>query len=198
MDFKQVESPEGNAYDHGRERDREQQHQLAVPRPEDNQVAEAVIGSGLALQAETADREGKIEERQKKRNLRPPRKPLQQPEETEEGNSAERIKLKESLAVARPPPKPGSPPIIPKMSGSEKETEDNADVDSPVFTKQKVGNFEVEQEKREGPGEYGVAVKLSKDDAKRAQRGNREYGFNQVASDLISLDRAIPDTRPTE
>jgi hypothetical protein len=44
----------------------------------------------------------------------------------------------------------------------------------------------------------GVPVILSAAEAKQAQRTITQYGFNMVASDKISLDRRIKDTRPTE
>lgn len=206
-----MESPEGNAYDHGRERDREQLQQLALPQPEEDQLAEAVIDSALTEETQAKDAYGgKGEEVQKRRNLRPPRKPVQPPEETSNDIViGDGLKLKERLAVVRPPPKPAAPHWA-KTADTQVEAENDGEIGKPkvhdkyasikvpVFTEEEEGNFEQKKEKREGPGEDGVAVHLSKEEARKAQRGNREYGFNQMASDMISLDRAIPDTRPAE
>ncbi|GAV03628.1 hypothetical protein RvY_14024 [Ramazzottius varieornatus] len=205
----QVESPEGNAYDHGRERDREQLHQLELPQPEVDQLPEAVINSALTEETQAKDAYGgKGEEVQKRRNLRPPRKPVERPEK-EPNETGDGLKLKERLAVVRSPPKPAAPHWA-KTADTQVEAEDSGEIGKPkvhgkyasikvpLFTEEEEGNFEEKQERRQGPGEEGVAVNLSKEEARKAQRGNREYGFNQIASDMISLDRAIPDTRPPE
>jgi hypothetical protein len=44
----------------------------------------------------------------------------------------------------------------------------------------------------------GVAVILSEAEEKKAQATITQYGFNMVASDKISMDRSIKDTRPAE
>jgi len=41
-------------------------------------------------------------------------------------------------------------------------------------------------------------VILSADEEEEAQRTISRYGFNMVASDKISMDRRIKDTRPEE
>ena len=53
-------------------------------------------------------------------------------------------------------------------------------------------------EKRTGPGENGAGVSLDALEQSGAQRLIGEFGFNMVASDKISLDRRIKDTRPAE
>lgn len=60
------------------------------------------------------------------------------------------------------------------------------------------GNYEPNLEPRSGPGEGGVPVHLSPSEKDAADRSVREFGFNMVASDKISLDRRIKDTRPSE
>jgi hypothetical protein len=44
----------------------------------------------------------------------------------------------------------------------------------------------------------GAAVHLSAEEQAKAQKGIRDYGFNMLASEKISLDRRIKDTRPAE
>lgn len=48
-----------------------------------------------------------------------------------------------------------------------------------------------------GPGENGAPVTLSSDDQKLADQLWKNASFNVVASDKISLDRSVPDTRRT-
>lgn len=68
-----------------------------------------------------------------------------------------------------------------------------------VFTSYKLGNYEpVNLKRRSGPGEGGVPVILSNEQKERAKQTVREYGFNMVASGLVSMDRRIKDTRPNE
>ncbi|XP_055328454.1 N-acetylgalactosaminyltransferase 7-like [Paramacrobiotus metropolitanus] len=67
-----------------------------------------------------------------------------------------------------------------------------------VFKDQFLGNFEyVEKEKREGPGEYGAPVQVE-GGVNYGDECVKDWGFNQCASEKISLDRAIPDIRPPE
>lgn len=51
---------------------------------------------------------------------------------------------------------------------------------------------------RTGPGEYGKAVILDNRDEDKYEQSYKEYGFNMVISDQISLDRAVPDIRDTQ
>jgi hypothetical protein len=44
----------------------------------------------------------------------------------------------------------------------------------------------------------GVPVILSASEERKAQATITQYGFNMVASDKISMDRRIKDTRPAE
>ncbi|CAF0785340.1 unnamed protein product [Didymodactylos carnosus] len=69
----------------------------------------------------------------------------------------------------------------------------------PVMTADKLGNYEpVNDLKRTGPGENGAGITLDADEDRKAQQTIARYGFNMVASDKISLDRRIKDTRPAE
>jgi len=62
-----------------------------------------------------------------------------------------------------------------------------------------LGNYEPKNvEPRSGPGENGEPVHLSNNEKAAGDQSVREYGFNMVVSDKISLDRRIKDTRPQE
>lgn len=68
-----------------------------------------------------------------------------------------------------------------------------------VFKEGVEGNYEPKNlEPRTGPGEGGVPVHLSSNEKAAGEQSVREYGFNMVVSDKISLDRRIKDTRPQE
>ncbi|XP_064623856.1 N-acetylgalactosaminyltransferase 7-like [Lineus longissimus] len=67
-----------------------------------------------------------------------------------------------------------------------------------VFRKDVLGNYEQEQKVRTGPGEYGTPVYTSMAEKVSADRSYNTYGFNMVASDKISLDRNVPDSRMKE
>ena len=61
------------------------------------------------------------------------------------------------------------------------------------------GNYEPQfSQVKEGPGERGSPVKTKPEEAAMLDRSIQEYGFNQYASDKISLDRSIPDLRKSE
>ena len=52
-----------------------------------------------------------------------------------------------------------------------------------------------------GPGEGGRAVYNDKDnldETNKEKEGYRKYSFNELASARISLERSIPDNRPSE
>ena len=61
-----------------------------------------------------------------------------------------------------------------------------------------LGNYEPKIFPSTGPGENGSEVILEQNEKDKAQRLINEFGFNMVASDKISLDRRIKDTRPAE
>lgn len=68
-----------------------------------------------------------------------------------------------------------------------------------IFKDGVLGNYEIANpEPRSGPGENGEGVSLAPSEKAEGDRSVREFGFNMVASDKISLDRRIKDTRPAE
>lgn len=52
--------------------------------------------------------------------------------------------------------------------------------------------------KRTGPGENGAGVSLSEEEKKEADILMKKWFFNIIASDKISMDRTVPDSRPNE
>jgi len=69
----------------------------------------------------------------------------------------------------------------------------------PYLTKGNPGNYEpLRDEEGEGPGWGGVPYHTSSDQAEHVDDAINEYGMNMVASNDISLDRAVPDTRLDE
>ena len=48
---------------------------------------------------------------------------------------------------------------------------------------------------RDGPGEGGMAVKLTKEEQEKADSLFKKEAFNIVASDKIAMDRSVKDTR---
>jgi hypothetical protein len=77
--------------------------------------------------------------------------------------------------------------------------ENNENIQSnlqPVMTKGVLGNYEPKNPvKSPGPGEDGEGVQLKGDEVKLGQKSVAEFGFNEVASEKISLDRRARDTR---
>ncbi|XP_071962106.1 N-acetylgalactosaminyltransferase 7-like [Antedon mediterranea] len=68
-----------------------------------------------------------------------------------------------------------------------------------VFQDGVLGNYEPKEAPlRHGLGEYGVAVKLNPKEENEYKKAFKNYGFNMVISDRISLDRTIPDIRDSE
>jgi hypothetical protein len=68
-----------------------------------------------------------------------------------------------------------------------------------VFKEETIGNYEpTNLEERTGVGEGGVPVQADPSEKSKADQTVREFGFNMVVSDKISLDRRIKDTRPDE
>ena len=66
----------------------------------------------------------------------------------------------------------------------------------PFMTKGVLGNYESTNiVKASGPGEDGEGVQLQGEDIKLGEQSVAEYGFNEVASEKISLDRRARDTR---
>lgn len=48
---------------------------------------------------------------------------------------------------------------------------------------------------RSGPGENGAGITLNGDEKTKADELMKKWFFNIIASDKISVDRSIPDTR---
>jgi hypothetical protein len=77
-----------------------------------------------------------------------------------------------------------------------RDAEKNPSDLEPVMTNGELGNYEPKDViKSSGPGEDGEGVQLYGDDIKKGQESVSDYGFNEVASEKISLDRRARDTR---
>lgn len=61
-----------------------------------------------------------------------------------------------------------------------------------------LGNFEPNYPSRSGPGENGQPVHTGMEERSRADKSIREFGFNMINSDKISMNRTIQDTRLDE
>nr|CAB3248253.1 N-acetylgalactosaminyltransferase 7-like [Phallusia mammillata] len=69
----------------------------------------------------------------------------------------------------------------------------------PKLTWKRLGNYEdINIPKRSGPGEYGVAVYAEPSEKEAVDAAIKEFGFNMVNSDKISLDRLPKDLRNEE
>lgn len=72
----------------------------------------------------------------------------------------------------------------------------------PVLKKGVLGNFEPKEPEPPGvpggPGEGAKAFVLGPEYKDSVQASIKEFGFNMVASDMISLDRTINDIRHEE
>uniref|UniRef100_A0A914WAL2 Glycosyltransferase 2-like domain-containing protein n=1 Tax=Plectus sambesii TaxID=2011161 RepID=A0A914WAL2_9BILA len=68
-----------------------------------------------------------------------------------------------------------------------------------IFKRGEAGNYEPKEAEliRDAPGEQGKAV-VHDGNAPEVHKANSEFGFNTFVSDMISLNRTIPDTRDTE
>nr|CAB3248256.1 N-acetylgalactosaminyltransferase 7-like [Phallusia mammillata] len=75
-----------------------------------------------------------------------------------------------------------------------------SDFEYPWLDHNALGNYEANASlpKRAGAGEYGVEVVLDKSLDSAVKSSINEFGFNMVASDRISLDRAPKDLRHQE
>lgn len=73
---------------------------------------------------------------------------------------------------------------------------------SPVLKKGILGNFEPKEPEPQGvpggPGEGAKPFVLGPEYKDTVQSSIKEFGFNMVASDMISLDRTISDIRHEE
>jgi hypothetical protein len=78
-----------------------------------------------------------------------------------------------------------------------RSAEENLSNLEPFMTKDVLGNYEPKNiNKASGPGEDGAGVQLQGDEEKKlGDKSVAEYGFNEVASEKISLNRRARDTR---
>lgn len=85
---------------------------------------------------------------------------------------------------------------VPKPIEPHQE-ETNARSLEPVMRSGVLGNYESKDAgKASGPGENGEGVRLTDEKEKAlGEKSVAEYGFNEVASEKISLDRHARDTR---
>ena len=68
----------------------------------------------------------------------------------------------------------------------------------PKLNWKRMGNYEITHDKRYGVGEYGVAVRNTPAEKEKVDMSIKEFGFNMVNSDKISLDRLPKDLRHEE
>lgn len=73
---------------------------------------------------------------------------------------------------------------------------------SPILRKGTLGNFEPKEPEPQGilngPGEGAKPLILGSEYKESVQASIKEFGFNMVASDMISMDRTISDLRNDE
>ena len=88
-------------------------------------------------------------------------------------------------------------PVVPPVEKKPAEPEDPRANLQPVMTKGVLGNYEPKNLKLSSdPGEGGAGVVLVGDEEKKlGEQSVADYGFNEVASEKISLDRHARDTR---
>ncbi|XP_046545103.1 N-acetylgalactosaminyltransferase 7-like isoform X1 [Haliotis rubra] len=109
-----------------------------------------------------------------------------------------KILMKKKFDPLQPPPKPDSEG---KADGGEMEPTWTKKPYSPnaVYKPGVRGNYEPTLDmNRKGPGEYGVPVPTDPNEKDLIEKTAREFGFNMVNSDKISLDRVLKDIRQEE
>lgn len=74
------------------------------------------------------------------------------------------------------------------------------DIELPVLKEGVIGNYEPSMPRKgpDGPGEGGKKVGRIPEEEEKYAQSYKEYGFNMVNSDKISLDRTVPDLRDPE
>lgn len=86
-----------------------------------------------------------------------------------------------------------------KDSGTNlKSFEDLKISEFPKLNWRSLGNYEKTYEPRSGPGEYGKPVTIESSEKEAKETSIKEFGFNLVNSDKISLDRLPKDLRHEE
>ncbi|XP_055328449.1 N-acetylgalactosaminyltransferase 7-like [Paramacrobiotus metropolitanus] len=200
----QVESPEGNEFVHegvNEEKNNDGHNQIALPGADNNELlhgAQAVIDS-VPAGDKSPEVHGKIRDltgEEQKRNIRPP--VVRKTENEIESRINKPTKYK---SVVKVPPNVNLDTLPPQDVADEnaaKESGAENNLSIPSFKDGTVGSYEVVAKPRQGAGELGVAVHLTPEEQRAAKKTHHEYGFNEVASEKISLDRSIPDTRPKE
>ena len=68
----------------------------------------------------------------------------------------------------------------------------------PILSWRSIGNYEKTYPSKSGPGEYGEPISLNLEEKQRAKAVIKEFGFNLIASDKVSLDRLPKDLRHPE
>lgn len=104
-------------------------------------------------------------------------------------NDGSRQDVKKFPALAQDPVQPNLSMDKPKDDYSK----------YPILTWKRLGNYEdINIPKRYGPGEYGVAVSATAEEKEAVDAAIKEFGFNMVNSDKISMDRLPKDLRNEE
>lgn len=89
--------------------------------------------------------------------------------------------------------------IAPAPKDSDWDKDDSLDKLQPVLNWRIPGNYEpTDLPVRTGPGEYGVPVSHTSQEQPAVDAAIKEFGFNMVNSDKISLDRYPKDLRHQE
>ncbi|XP_078666421.1 N-acetylgalactosaminyltransferase 7-like isoform X3 [Branchiostoma floridae x Branchiostoma belcheri] len=96
-------------------------------------------------------------------------------------------------------PQVGAPRRGPEIMENMRKSGGNVKYRPAVMKPGELGNWEPEPEKiSDAPGEGSVPFKLGPEYKEEIDKSIKEFGFNIVASDKISLDRTIKDIRDPE
>lgn len=89
--------------------------------------------------------------------------------------------------------------IAPAPKDPEWEDNEHLSKFKPVLNWREPGNYEpTDLPTRTGPGEYGAPVTHSREEQPAVDAAIKEFGFNMVNSDKVSLDRYPKDLRHQE
>lgn len=103
------------------------------------------------------------------------------------------------LAEFAPPPSGDSKESQRRVAEQNRVLKRHRNEHVPYMTPGNPGNFEpLRDEEEEGPGMKGQAYHTKPSQASQVEESIDNYGMNMVASDEISLDRSLPDTRMEE